>query len=49
MVALPRLVDAGVIPNDRGEEVAWIRLWPATVTGTDSLTLVVTGLPEDDG
>lgn len=35
------LVDAKVIPDDGPGNVAWVRLWPATVTGEDALSLVV--------
>ena len=44
--AVDGIVDAGVIPDDTGEEIVWYRLWPPTVTGRDALTLVVTSLPE---
>lgn len=43
--AIDGLVDAGVVPDDRGQEVAWITLWPPEHTGADSLRLVVAAVP----
>ena len=35
------IVDAGVIPDDTGEHVLWLRMWAPECTGRDALTVAV--------